>query len=315
MSTPSNINPNGLCPWQAAIEAYFCEFMQFYYPLAHSEINWHQPVLFLADATTQLQQQIPMAQAPLQSLVQATLNTGQLCHAYVFIGWQPEPNLAEHMAQVQSRANIGQFSPVACFALLSQFPASPEASGFTWNCLGSQLAYHFTCYSLNDYLGQESELIRNDNAFALLTLTHLVKQATYNDMAARYAQKWDLIQSLFQRGWTRQRIINLFLAIDWSLPLPLRWSQQLWRNIEQFEEQQIMRYVSSVERFVRENERQQGYIQGQSNMLQHLLSQRFGELPLWVGMQLQDGNSQQFGLWLERALSVTSLEEVFHEDA
>lgn len=313
MSSSTNNNQNGLCPWQTAIEAYFAEFMQFFYPLAHSEINWKQPVQFLTEASHQLQQQLPMTEASLQSLVSVTLNTGQLCQLYIFIGWHSEPKLSEHMAQVQSRANMTGFSPVACFALLAQVEPGAAPSAFTWNCLGSQLTCYFTSRSFNDYLCQESGLMGHDNPFALLTLTHLIKQTTRNDMPERYAQKWHLIQSLFQRGWHRERIIHLFLAIDWTLPLPLRWSQQLWHNIEQFEEQQIMRYVSSVERFVRENERQQGYIQGQSNFLHRILLQRFGELPLWVGMQLQDGNSQHLSLWLERALSASSLEEVFHE--
>lgn len=76
-----------------------------------------------------------------------------------------------------------------------------------------------------------------------------------------------------------------------------------------------MRYVSSVERFIRERERQQGYQQGEATMLQHLLVQRFGELPLWVGMQIQGGNGEQRLHWLQRALAAHTLEDVFHEEA
>lgn len=303
---------NEPCPWQAVIEACLSEFMQFFFPLAHAEINWEQPVRFLDQDLTGIQQQLPLKQRPLQCLAQVSLQTGQLCQIYILVAWQAETALARHMAQVQSCTSLGAGGPAACFALMGQAGQGPP-SAFTWSCLGSHLAYYYTCHYFSDFAGQESSLRDNDNAFALLTLANLIKHATLHDMAERYAQKWRLIQSMFERGWTRERIILLFLALDWSLPLPLRWSQQLWRNIEHFEEQQIMRYVSSVERFVRERERQQGIVQGESNMLRRMLTQRFGELPLWVGMQMQGGNSEQHGLWLERALVANSLDEVFHD--
>lgn len=313
MSSPANPTQHALCPWQAPLEAYFSEFMQFFYPLAHAEIHWDTPVEFLTEAIQTIRNDIPMPLVPLQALAKVRLHTGIFCHLYIFIGWQPEPDLAQHMARVQSLASLHVSSPIACFALLAQPAPTQPVTGFSWNCLGSQLGYYFTSHYFSDFADQEPDLITDDNAFAFLSLGQLVKQATLHDMATRFTRKWHLVQSMFHRGWSRDRIITLFLALDWSLPLPLRWSQQLWRNIEQFEEQQIMRYVSSVERFVRENERQQGYIQGQANMLRAILIRRFGDLPLWAGMQLQDGNCQLFGLWLERALSASSIEEVFHE--
>ncbi|MEN9865048.1 MAG: hypothetical protein RL748_638 [Pseudomonadota bacterium] len=309
----SHPDSSELCPWHAVIEACFAEFMQFYFPLAHGEINWEQPVRFLQEEMGVIQQQLPLNEAPLQCLVQVSLHSGQLCQIYILVAWQGEATLARHMAQVQSCTSLGTGGPAACFALMGQNGQAPPAA-FTWSCLGSHLAYYYTCHYFSDFAGQESSLLSSDNGFALLTLANLIRHATMHDMAGRYAQKWRLIQSMFERGWSRERIILLFLALDWSLPLPLRWSQQLWRNIEQFEEQQIMRYVSSVERFVRERERQQGIVQGESNMLRRILVQRFGELPLWVGMQMQGGNSEQHGLWLERALAAHSLDEVFHDE-
>ncbi len=34
-------------PWKEAIECYFAEFLQFYFPVAHARIDWSQPITFL----------------------------------------------------------------------------------------------------------------------------------------------------------------------------------------------------------------------------------------------------------------------------
>lgn len=325
-----------LCPWQTAIEQFPGEFMQFFYPAAWREIDWQLEVVLLSMpaaipanglphldlpgagpancsvAAARRQEQRP----PLELLLQVYLRSGQRCRLYLYLGWQVQDAAqpARHIYRTQCALYGDCAEPVASFAVLGGQPQMQAgAASFGWECLGNQLGMYFPCVYFSDFTGQEAGLREDENAFGLLTLAQLVHQQTGADMAARYAAKWDLIQSMFERGWSRDRIIVLFLALDWSLPLPLRWSARLWRDIEQFEEQQIMRYVSSVERFIREREHQQGYQQGEATMLQHLLVHRFGELPLWVGMQIRNGSGEQRIIWLQRALVAPNLDDVFHE--
>ncbi len=259
---------------------------------------------------------MPEPGACLELLLQVYLRSGQRCRLYLYLGWQEQEPvaLARHIYRNQCQLYAACDQPVASFAVLDGQAAQPgAATAFGWECLGNQLGMYFPCVYFADFAGQEAALRSEDNAFALLTLVQLVARETADNMAMRYSAKWELIQSMFERGWSRDRIIVLFQALDWSLPLPLRWSARLWRDIEQFEEQQIMRYVSSVERFVRERERQQGYQQGEATMLQHLLEHRFGELPLWVGMQIRTGSGEQRVAWLQRALAARNIDDVFHD--
>jgi hypothetical protein len=307
------------CPWGAVIDRYFNEFMQFYYPAAYAEIEWLVPVQQDEQSLAEFVPGDSLGANFLQKLVRVRLKSGRDCRLLIFLGWQRETvvSLAHHLYQLSCFLYSRSGEPVACFALLASVP--PEAqnarhSSMAIECLGSQFGVYFPCVYFSDFDLDGDALRREDNAFALLSLAQLIQMRTQDDMAARYAEKWVLTQSLFGRGWSYERINLLFLALDWSLPLPLRLSQALWREIERFEEQQIMRYVSSVERFIREQERQQGCREGEVMMLQHLLVQRFGELPLWVGMQLQTCNGKQRIFWLQRCLVAGTLEEVFCDE-
>jgi hypothetical protein len=48
----------------------------------------------------------------------------------------------------------------------------------------------------------------------------LKERETQHDPEARLAAKFYLVRRLYERGYTREKIINLFHFIDWVLQLP-----------------------------------------------------------------------------------------------
>ncbi|MBF0138485.1 MAG: hypothetical protein H7833_03475 [Magnetococcus sp. DMHC-1] len=86
------------------------------------------------------------------------------------------------------------------------------------------------------------------NPFAIVTLAHLHAKSTKNHPEKRYQIKWMLIRKLYNCGFNRQQVIDLFRFIDWVLHLPDKLAKQLQTEIVAFEEKQKMPYISSVER-------------------------------------------------------------------
>jgi hypothetical protein len=168
---------------------------------------------------------------------------------------------------------------------------------------------------LLDYAQDQAGLYSNPNPFALVTLAHLLTQATRQDMNARFAAKWKLVQLLYQRGWGKQQVIDLFSVLDWMMRLPEQLKRSLWHNIEVLEEQEKMRYVTSVEQLYSEKWMQQGLIQGRAEgeayALQRLLQKRFGPLSEDVLARLQTARVDELELWLDRALDADTLAGVF----
>ena len=101
--------------------------------------------------------------------------------------------------------------------------------------------------------------------------------------------------------------------------LPEQLKRSLWHNIEVLEEQEKMRYVTSVEQLYSEKWMQQGMqrglmqgrAEGEAYALRRLLQKRFGPLSEDVLARLQAASIDELELWLDRALDADSLAGVF----
>ena len=61
----------------------------------------------------------------------------------------------------------------------------------------------------------------------------------------------------------------------------------------------------------RQEGRQEGLEQGKAEFLKTLLGHKFGTLPLLVAQRINNAHSEELAMWGERALTATSLDEVF----
>jgi hypothetical protein len=77
----------------------------------------------------------------------------------------------------------------------------------------------------------------------------------------------------------RQEILALFRFIDWLLVLPPALEQEFWHEFQQFEEEQHMPYVTSVERMGFQRGLQEGQLQATQDMLLEAVATRFGSVP------------------------------------
>jgi len=91
---------------------------------------------------------------------------------------------------------------------------------------------------------------------------HLKALETQEDAAARKAAKWQLLRRLYEQGYARADILNLFRFIDWVMGLPEEQEEALWQEIHEYEEAQRMPYVTSVQRIGERIGEQRGLREG-----------------------------------------------------
>jgi len=73
-------------------------------------------------------------------------------------------------------------------------------------------------------------------------------QETRHDEEGRKEWKLYLARWLYERGYGREDVINLFWFIDWMMSLPEEVEEEIWQEIREYEEVEQMAYITSVER-------------------------------------------------------------------
>jgi hypothetical protein len=121
-----------------------------------------------------------------------------------------------------------------------------------------------------------------------------------------------LIRLLYNRGYERQEVLELFRFIDWMLQLPRELELELTNNIILLEEQK-MPYVTSIERFALERGEAIGEARGEANALLKLFKLKFGITPEWLIQKVTLANKDQLDQWLEKILTADTIENVINE--
>jgi predicted transposase/invertase (TIGR01784 family) len=132
-----------------------------------------------------------------------------------------------------------------------------------WGC---EVSFRFPIIKLIDYLPHWAELEASQNPFAIVVMAHLKTKETRNDSVARKEWKFKLTRLLYERGYERQDILNLFRFIDWILELPEDLKRSFRDDLEEYERENQMPYVTSIERMGIE----QGIEQGEDRATQKI---------------------------------------------
>jgi hypothetical protein len=137
---------------------------------------------------------------------------------------------------------------------------------------------------LADYEQRWDELESNLNPFAIMVMAHLKTKATRNDSEARLQWKLALIRQLYERGYQRKDILELFRFIDWLLSLPEELRQRFDEQLHEYEAAMSRPYITSIE--------QRGIQQGQMlqarNSLLTIIEARFSVLPDDLKQQIEE---------------------------
>lgn len=303
-------------PWKNALTRYFPEFMAFYFPAAHSQIDWSVAPVFLDQELAQLARAGKQGRRRLDKLARvATLDGGlQWVLIHVEVQGRRESKFAERIFTYNYRVYDFFRRPVASLAVLADSGPGWRPVSFGYDLFGSSMRLDFPVVKLRDYVSELDGLLLVENPFALITVAHLLTQQTKGRAHRRRLAKWRLAKLLYQRQWDKQRIIDLYFVIDWIMYLPEHLDRRLQRGIEQLERRQTMAYISGMERLGRERGLQEGRQEGRCELLASMLSLRFGPLDPALRERIAGARPEQIERWAGRLFSAAGLEEVFSGD-
>ena len=110
------------------------------------------------------------------------------------------------------------------------------------------MSFRFPVVKLLEFKQQWSALAASRNPFATVVMAHLQALETRQNRKKRKEAKLALTKRLYEQGYQREDIINLFKFIDWLMSLPTELEQEFQQELNQYEEEKRMPYITSVER-------------------------------------------------------------------
>jgi hypothetical protein len=110
------------------------------------------------------------------------------------------------------------------------------------------VSFRFPVVKLLEFKQQWSALAASRNPFATVVMAHLQALETRQNRKKRKEAKLALTKRLYEQGYQREDIINLFKFIDWLMSLPTELEQEFQQELNQYEEEKRMPYITSVER-------------------------------------------------------------------
>lgn len=106
---------------------------------------------------------------------------------------------------------------------------------------------------------QKSLLEHSDNPFALIILAQLAAiESNKRPHEQRLLSKITLTKLMYQKGWSKEYIDQLFRLIDWLIQLPPELVLKHEEAIPQRGEEKQMAYITSIERLAMKRGKEQG---------------------------------------------------------
>ena len=113
----------------------------------------------------------------------------------------------------------------------------------------------------------------------IVVMAHLKTKATTSNLSKREQWKWQLSRLLYERGYNRQEIVDLYKVIDLMMTLPPELQSSFEVKINEYEEKRKMPLLSNIERRAMEIGQEKGAKATRRDDIIKLLQKRFGELP------------------------------------
>lgn len=295
-------------PWKEALERYFPDFLALLFPRIHTAIDWSKGHEFLDKELQQVVRDAESGRRHADKLARVYTHEGAETWVLVHVEVQgdPEAGFAERMYVYNYRIFDKYRTDIVSLAVLADATARFRPSAYTRERWGCALNFHFPTCKLLDLNARWAELEADTNPFALVVMAHLKAQES-RDGVTRKGWKMRLVRLLYQRGYGREDILELFRVLDWLLQLPEDLALEFRRELIAFEEQANMPYITSIERLGRQEGRQEG----QANMLLSLLAVKFGPLGEAERQRVLDADAETLLQWSTRLLTARTLEEVF----
>lgn len=259
------------------MEVYWRPFLELCFSDVASRVDWRVPVEYLDQELQEIVRDSDLGRQRVDKLVKVRRLDGgeEWVLVHVEVQSQPDAGLPLRVYQYHHRIADRFGRRVATLVVLADERAEWRPDTYEEELWGCRVRFDYPVCKLLDLERAEGLLEADDNPAAVVVGAHLAAQATRGDMDLRKKLKWQLTRRLYERGYNRRDILELFRLIDWLLGLPEGLEIEFRGELNSFENEKAMPYITSIERLGRQEGRQQALRED----ILDILEVRFGAVP------------------------------------
>ncbi len=251
--------------WKEILDAYFQEFMEFFYPQLAENIDWSKGYEWMDKELQALTTDGLIGRRYVDKLVKIHSKTGQAGFVLLHTEVQgaKEEDFPERLYTYHYRLRDRYQLPILTLAILADEGKNWRPCQYQDKVWGETIVtFNFFVNKLLDYEGKEEELLKSKNPFGIVVAAQLMALRTQPNPQTRYDQKLYITRCLYKKGWGRDAILNLYYFIDAAMRLPEDLELQYNESIQALEEEKNVRYITSAERIGIEKGEQIGIEKG-----------------------------------------------------
>jgi hypothetical protein len=236
-------------PWKKVLEKYFQEFMLFFFPEIHDDIDWEKGYEFLDQEFQQIVRDAESTKMYVDKLVKVWRKSGEenIVFIHVEVQSQEEGAFSKRVFTYNYRIRDKYDGKIVSLAVLGDDRLTWKPKPYEDELWGCKVKFEFPMVKLLEYEPRWAELEASMNPFAIVVMAHLKTKSTKQDLRSRKEWKFQLTRRLFEQGFDRQDIIELFLFLDWLMELPSELKREFKNEFYQYQEDRQMRYISTIE--------------------------------------------------------------------
>jgi hypothetical protein len=298
--------------WKDVLDVFLKDFIDFCFPQLSTLIDWSRGWEFLDKELQAITKNELTGTRLVDKLVKVFLKNGQ--EQWVLIHCEVQGKRDEQFPKrmfVYSYRLYDKFQrPIISCAILTDESKSWRPCSFEIGMAGARLNIDYLVIKLIDYQGQEAQLETETNPFASVILVQLAAlKAKKQPDEERSQVKFVLTKRLYEKGFNKIQVQNLYRFIDWLIALPKPLELDYLEKIYALEEVKKMSYISTAEQLGMEK----GMIRGESIMLQMLLKRKFGEIQASYRDRIEHADADTLLTWGERLIDAKKVEDIFEK--
>lgn len=290
--------------------------MRLFFPAVHREIDWERGYV---DLKQELQTIIPDAEAGKQFvdlLFKVFKKSGEeswVCiHVEVQSQW--DADLPKRVFVYNSRLFLRYDRPIMSLAVLGDEHPYWRPQKYESELWGCEVSLKFPTVKLLEFRDKIEELKRSGNPFVYFVIAHLKTLETRKKPQQRLSYKEAISIEILQQELDPKLKRDLILFVDLLMVLPRELQNTYRESLLKEKEKNKMPLVAPLERYFREQGKEEGKAEGitqeAQTVLYDMLKYRFGDMPLSLEEKIRNLDNLTLLRKLRmQVLEISSLEE------